>query len=177
MAELGPRRPNLRRGIWRKSQCFFKTSNYSSWFWYKVLSDIDLKSDEKHKIERTSFEMLSLKSLLEGDFGRGWQGWPENWKHTFTITIYQVIMMYSIFFGLYRMLSSKFWSAAWGEECQVEEFFLVAGKSMSIVKMEWLPLSLWSRPMAMMELSEFDQICVATCRNANLTAPWRLRWR
>ena len=71
MAELGPRRPNLRRGIWRKSQCFLKTSNYSSLFWYKVRSDVDLKSDGKHKIEQTSIEMLSLESLLEGDFGWG----------------------------------------------------------------------------------------------------------
>ena len=73
MEELGPRRPNLRRGIWRKSQCFLKTSNYSSLFWYKVRSgpDVDLKSDGKHEIEQTSIEMLSLESLLEGDFGWG----------------------------------------------------------------------------------------------------------
>ena len=43
-----------------------------------VRSDVDLKSDGKHKIEQTSIEMLSLESLLEGDFGWGWQGWPEN---------------------------------------------------------------------------------------------------
>ena len=39
--------------------------------WYKVRSVVDLTSDGKHKIEQTSIEMLSLESLLEGDFGWG----------------------------------------------------------------------------------------------------------
>ena len=60
-------------------------------------------------------------------------------------------------------LSSSLWSSVCGAVFQLEEVFIVAGKSMSIVRREWLSPLLWSRQMTMIALSEFDQICVVAC--------------